>query len=381
MDRIAFIDLAAQQKSIRPQLDHALKQVLEHGQYILGPEVYELENKLSQYSGAAETISCANGTDALSLLLMAKGVGKNDAVFVPSFTYAATAEVVAHIGATPIFVDVLEDTFNMSPDSLEQAILTSQKLGLKPKGVIAVDLFGLPANYAALRPIAEKNGLWLIADAAQSFGGKINDQRIGSLCEMTTTSFFPAKPLGCYGDGGAIFLNSNDSAFISTLRSLRAHGIGKERYEFINIGINSRLDTLQAAILLEKLKIFDNEHKRRLEIAQFYHQHLKHLVHTPKVPTGYTHAYGLYTIRCEKAQRASLLELFKEEHIPYMIYYQTPLHAQVAYQQFPTVSGGLPITEKLSQEVISIPMHPYLTNPQLQLIVQVIEHALKKQVA
>ncbi len=377
MHPISFINLAAQQEQIKAGLDAGIKRVLEHGQYILGPEVSELEEKLSLRTGAAHTITCANGTDALSLLLMAKNIGRNDAVFVPSFTYAATAEVVAHCGATPIFVDVLEDTFNMSPDSLRDAIITSQKLGLTPKGMIPVDLFGLPANYAALNNIAQENGLWMIADAAQSFGGKIGEKHIGALCEMSTTSFFPAKPLGCYGDGGAIFLNSNDAQMNHTLRSLRAHGTGASRYDYIHIGINSRLDTLQAAILLEKLKIFDEEYKRRVEVADFYAQHLKNIIHTPIVPENYTHAWALYSVRCDKDQRAPLLELFKKEHIPYMIYYEKPLHLQAAYSCFPQTQSELKVTEKLSQEIISIPMHPYLTDEQLHFIVDVIRHGMQ----
>lgn len=377
MHPISFINLAAQQTKIKSQLDSSIQHVLKHGQYILGPEVFELEEKLSAYTGAAHTISCANGTDALSLLLMAKHIGHNDAVFVPSFTYAATAEIVAHCGATPIFVDVLEDTFNMSPDSLKEAIVTSQKLGLTPKGIIAVDLFGLPADYPALDKIAKDHGLWIIADAAQSFGGKIGEKQVGALCEMTTTSFFPSKPLACYGDGGAIFLSSTDKHMADTLRSLRAHGTGAGRYDYIHIGINSRLDTLQAAILLEKLKIFDEEHKRRVEIANFYAHHLKTIVNTPIVPEHYTHAWALYSIRCDKTQRGSLLELFKHEQIPYMIYYEKPLHLQPAYEHFPKTQSELKITEQLSQEIVSIPMHPYLTEEQLNFIVQVVKHGIE----
>lgn len=375
MHPISFINLAAQQARIQNELNRAIQRVLAHGQYILGAEVQSLEQELSTYSGATQTISCANGTDALSLLLMAKNVAAGDAVFVPSFTFAATAEVVAHSGAIPIFVDVLEDTFTICPDSLETAIKLSHRLNLKATGIIAVDLFGLPANYPALEKIAQAHGLWVIGDAAQSFGAKINDTHVGALCDMSTTSFFPAKPLGCYGDGGAIFLNTSDAGFIERLKSLRAHGTGKDRYDFIHIGINSRLDTLQAAILLEKLKIFDEEHQRRQEIAQFYSQQLGSLVRTPYIPAGYTHAFALYTIKCDSAERAPLLALFKQEQIPYMIYYQRPLHLQVAYKDFPQVT--LNTTEKLSQEVISIPMHPYLTETELKTIVQLIEHGLR----
>lgn len=381
MNPIAFIDLPAQQKIIAPELEKAFKQVLEHGQYILGPEVRELEQKLSAYTGANHTISCANGTDALSLLLMAKKVGPNDAVFVPSFTYAATAEVIAHAGATPIFVDVSKDTFNMDIESLEEGIKMAQRSHLRPVGLIAVDLFGLPADYDNLQKIATQYGLWLISDAAQSFGAKIGNKRVGSLCEMSTTSFFPSKPLGCYGDGGAIFLKTEDTDLVNTLLSLRAHGTGKDRYDFVNIGINSRLDTMQAAILLEKLKIFDAEYQARLKIAAFYEKYLSPLVRTPQTPAGYGHAFALYTIRCDKTQRPSLLNALKNENIPYMIYYQTPLHLQEAYQHFPQSPCGLKNTNQISEEVISIPMHPYLNQEQLYFIVEGIKRGLTQQVA
>lgn len=377
MKPIAFIDLAAQQQTIQTQLNNAFKRVLAHGQYILGPEVSEFEQKLSEYTGANRVISCANGTDALSLLLMAKQLNRNDAVFVPSFTYAATAEVVAHRGATPIFVDVSEETFNLCPASLEEAIKMAKKNKLQAKGIIATDLFGLPADYEALEKLAQQYGLWLISDAAQSFGAKIKNKCVGSLCEMTATSFFPSKPLACYGDGGAIFLNADHSTLANTLLSLRAHGTGKDRYDFIHIGVNSRLDTLQAAILLEKLNIFNHEYEKRVKIANFYEQHLKNIVRTPQTPADCTHAFALYTIRCHKTQRAPLLDLFKNEQIPYMIYYQKPLHLQPAYQDFPQAPCGLERTNALSEEVISIPMHPYLTEDQLRFIVEVITQGLK----
>lgn len=377
MKPITFIDLAAQQNTIQGQLDNAFKRVLSHGQYILGPEVYELEQKLSEYTGANHVISCANGTDALGLLLMAKKLDKNDAVFVPSFTYAATAEVVAHRGATPIFVDVSEETFNLCPSSLEEAIKMAKKNKLQAKGIIATDLFGLPADYDTLEKIAQQHGLWLISDAAQSFGAKLRNKRVGSLCEMTTTSFFPSKPLACYGDGGAIFLNADHSCLANTLISLRAHGTGRDRYDFVHIGVNSRLDTLQAAILLEKLNIFNNEHEKRVKIAHFYEQHLKNIARVPQTPAHCTHAFALYTIRCHRTQRDPLLTLLKSEQIPYMIYYQKPLHLQTAYQDFPQTPSGLEKTNLLSQEVISIPMHPYLADDQLQFIVEVITQGLR----
>jgi len=377
MDPIAFINLAAQQSKIQPQLQLGIEQVLQHGQYILGPEVAELEHQLSEYTQAAYTISCANGTDALSLLLMAKNIGPNDAVLVPSFTYAATAEVVAYSGAVPIFVDVMEDTFTISISSLKDGIAHCQQLGLTPRGIIAVDLFGLCADYSAINALAAEHGLWVIADAAQSFGAKINNESIGTLCEMTTTSFFPAKPLGCYGDGGAIFLKSDDQALMQKLRSLRAHGTGASRYDHIHIGINSRLDTLQAAILLEKLKIFDEEYKQRVKIAEFYTQHLQSIVRTPVVPQGYTHAWALYSICCNPNHRPALLEAFKQHEIPYMVYYEKPLHLQGAYSHFPQAPSGLATTEKLSQEIVSIPMHPYLSDKQLQFIVEVIQNTLR----
>lgn len=370
MQQIQFIDLKTQQQVIKNQVNEAISRVLEHGQYILGPEVSELESKLCDYTGAKYTVTCANGTDALKLLLMANNVRVNDAVFVPSFTFAATAEVVSHLKATPIFIDICEDTFNMCPKSLESGILHAKQIGLNPKGIIPVDLFGLPADYPTIQEIANMHNLWILADSAQSFGGAINNHKVGSLAPMSATSFFPAKPLGCYGDGGAIFVNSEE--LDSKLRSLRMHGASPtDRYDHIHIGINSRLDSMQAAVLLEKLKIFDIELEKRKKIAKFYLDNLDQTkFKLPFEPKGFKSGWGLFTIICQdQIDREKLLNYLKEQQIPATVYYRKPMHKQPIYQNCPSATNNLPISEKLANKVVSIPMHPYLTDEQIEYIV------------
>lgn len=355
---INFIDLAAQQKRIRPQLDAAIARVLDHGIYIMGPEVAQFEKDMSAYCNIKHAISCANGTDALALCLMAKEIGPNDAIFVPTFTFAATAEVVAWVNATPIFIDVLPDTFNMDPKSLEQGIETAKKLGLKPRGIVPVDLFGLPADYDSIQAIADKHNLWVMADAAQSFGAEYKNRRAGSIGDFATTSFFPAKPLGCYGDGGAIFTNDDNLAAI--IKSLRVHGQGSDKYDNVRIGMNGRLDTLQAAILIEKLKIFDKEIELRNKVAKRYEEGLARCVTVPKVAPGYTSVWAQYTVRLPKGiDRAMLMQKLKEQGIPSVIYYVKPLHLQKAYKDYPT-AGKLSVSEQIANDVLSLPMHPYL---------------------
>lgn len=372
MHKIQFIDLKAQQKIIGKKIHRAIAQVLKHGQFILGEEVEKLEAALSQYTGATEVITCANGTDALTLLLMAYGVGPNDAVFVPTFTFASTAEAVAQLHATPVFVDVCPITYNIDLNSLNQAIQLVSNSQLTPKGIIAVDLFGLPADYPALLKIAACHDLWVIADAAQSFGGAIKTQKVGTLAQATTTSFFPSKPLGCYGDGGAIF--TNNLALANTIRSLRNHGAGTHRYDHIHIGLNSRLDTLQAAILIEKLAIFPFELERRKEIASIYNDALQNLVQIPKQGSKIEHAWGLYTIACQNnAQRTLFAKELQLLSIPTNIYYRKPLHLQPIYQQYPRASKHLPQAEALCQKVLSLPMHPYLTESALTHIISTIK--------
>lgn len=360
---LPFIDLQKQQAGIREAIDQAIARVLDHGLYIMGPEVAEFERQLSLFCGAAHTVSCANGTDALSLALLTLGVEPGDkkaAIFVPSFTFAATAEVVALLGATVVFVDVLDDTFNMDPNSLKRGIENAKKLGLQPTGVIAVDLFGQPADYDTLSQIARENDLWLIADAAQSFGASYKGRSVGTLGTLTTTSFFPAKPLGCYGDGGAVF--AQDEALASHLQSLRFHGKGKERYEHPLVGMTSRLDTIQAAILIEKLAIFGEEMKKREEVANKYSQLLANTeLKTPVILEDCTSSYAQYTVCLPLAQdRDRLQQQLGEAGIPTMVYYPIPLHRQDAYKTYPQ-ADGLEVSEFLSRCVLSLPMHPYLT--------------------
>lgn len=376
-EKIEFIDLPAQRRALGAGLEVALARVLSHGHYIFGPEVTELEKQLADFAGTQDAITCSNGTDALRLLLIAYGIGPGDAVFVPNFTFASTAEVVAQANATPVFVDICPKTYNIDPSSLEQAITQIDRKKLNPKAIIAVDLFGLPANYPVLNDIAQHHHLWLIADAAQSFGGGIAGKKVGNLAPCTTTSFFPSKPLACYGDGGAIF--SNDPQMSTLLRSLRNHGCGVHRYDHIHIGLNSRLDTLQAAILIEKLKLFPNEIRARNKIARFYHEALSPLegITVPTVPAHYDHAWGLYTITCEASKRNHLIQALQEKEIPTNIYYRKPLHLQPAYAHFPRASETLIQAERLSQQVLSLPMHPYLKDNQLEYIVECLKQALK----
>lgn len=355
---IPFIDLAAQQKRLRPQLEAAMQRVLDHGGYIMGPEVKELETRLSAFCGAQHTLTCSNGTDAIALVLRAKNVGLGDAVFVPSFTFAATAEVVAWMGATVVFVDVLPDTFNMDPESLEKGIQKAKKVGLRPCGLIAVDLYGQAADYDSLSGLAEKHGLWVIADAAQSFGGSYKGRKIGMLAETTTTSFYPAKPLGCYGDGGAVF--TENEKLLSLLQSLRIHGQGEDKYQNVRIGMTARLDTLQAAILLEKLTLFPEEIILRQQVADRYSEGLDDVAVTPVVLKDCQSAWAQYTIKVDPAKRKDIIEGLKREGVPSVIHYPLPLHHQHAYQAYPCATGTLPVSESLAHSVLSLPMHPYL---------------------
>lgn len=377
---IDFIDLKAQQAPIRSKIDLAVQRVLNHGVYIMGPEVTELEDRLGQFCGVKNVISCANGTDALGLVLMAKGIGKGDAIFVPSFTFAATAEVVAWVGATPVFIDSFEDTFNIDPQSLKEGIKKAKELGLTPKGIIPVDLFGQPADYDKIQQIADEHDLWVMADAAQSFGGSYKGTKVGNIGDVATTSFFPAKPLGCYGDGGAIFTNDEDLS--TTLKSLRVHGQGNDgvygKYDNVRIGINGRLDTIQAAILIEKLNVFEEEMKQRQVVAGRYNDALKDIVRTPTVLEGTLSAWAQYTIVLpENVKRDQLMQSLKEKGIPTVIYYIKPLHLQLAYKHYPVAgSAGLPICEKLSEHVLSLPMHPYLSEKTQEYIIESLSKGL-----
>jgi dTDP-4-amino-4,6-dideoxygalactose transaminase len=366
-----FIDLARQQQRIRAKLGAAIARVLDHGAYILGPEVAVVEDQLARFCGARRAVSCANGTDALSLVLMAKNIGPGDAVIVPTFTFAATAEVVAGRGAAPVFVDALGDTFNMDPASLEQGVRTARELGLEPRAVIAVDLFGLPADYDAIEPIARDNDLFLICDAAQGFGGVYKGRKVGAIGQATTTSFFPAKPLGCYGDGGAVF--TDDEELAAVLESLRTHGKGTDKYDNVRVGLNSRLDTLQAAILIEKLAIFAQEIEARNRVAARYEAALGSYVRTPSVPDGLASVWAQYTIRTPAAVRDALAAHLKRRGVPTAIYYPQPLHSQTAYCAYPRAEGGaLPIAEAIAREVLSLPMHPYLEESEQDLVIAAV---------
>ncbi len=356
-ETIAFIDLQAQRKRLGEPLNRAIQDAVEGGQWVLGPQVAALEQQLASFAGVKHAVACANGTDALLLILKAWNIGPGDAVFVPSFTFAATAEVVALAGASPVFVDVLEDTFNMDPQSLDAAIaMVKRDAALAPKAVIPVDLFGQPADYRKLGTIARREKLFMLCDTAQGFGATFDGVRTGAIGDAAATSFFPAKPLGCYGDGGACF--TDDDALAAVLRSIRSHGQGTDRYEHARIGVNSRLDTIQAAVLIEKLKIFEDEIAARERIARRYNALLgnSNRIVVPRVIDGAQSVWAQYTIRVE--DRSKLQADLKDENIPTAVYYPIPLSRQRAYAHFP--SAPVPVSEALSTSVVSLPMHPYL---------------------
>jgi dTDP-4-amino-4,6-dideoxygalactose transaminase len=374
---IPFIDLGAQRRRLGQSVDDAILKVVNHGAYVMGPEIAALEAQLSAFCGARHALSCANGTDALGLILMAKGVKAGAAVLCPSFTFAATAEVVAWMGATPVFVDILDDTFNLDPASLENAVVTARRLGLNPVGLISVDLFGLPADYDAIEPICAREGLWLLSDAAQSFGATYKGRKVGTIGMATATSFFPAKPLGCYGDGGAVF--TDDDELADVMRSLRVHGQGTDKYDNVRIGINGRLDTIQAAILLEKLEIFPDEIAARDRVARRYNELLHPLAIVPEVPRDLTSVWAQYTLRIRGFDRDAFQSDLKAAGIPTAVYYPKPLHRQTAYKAYPVAGNGLPVSERLADEVVSLPMHPYLTEEVQDRIVRAVRDALVRQ--
>jgi dTDP-4-amino-4,6-dideoxygalactose transaminase len=355
-DPIAFIDLQAQRRRLGEPLNKAIMAAVEGGQWMLGPQVAQFEQALADFTGVKHAVACANGTDALILLLRAWEIGPGDVVFVPAFTFAATGEVVALVGATPVFVDVLEDTYNMDPASLEAAIAMVKKGGtLKPKAVIPVDLFGQPADYRLLAPICTREGLKMLCDVAQGFGGTLDGKRAGAIGDAAATSFFPAKPLGCYGDGGACF--TNDDAMKDLLLSIRMHGQGSDRYEHVRLGLNSRLDTIQAAILIEKLKIFPEEIEMRDAVAARYNDAFVGAnVVTPKVISGARSVWAQYTLQV--ANRTRFQADLKDAGVPTAVYYPIPLSKQKAYAQYP--SAPTSVSERLAGRVVSLPMHPYL---------------------
>jgi dTDP-4-amino-4,6-dideoxygalactose transaminase len=367
--KIPFIDLQAQYRRLKPSIDCRIQRVLDHGQYILGPEVAELEKTLATFSGARDVVSVASGTEALRLPLMAESVGPGDAVFLPAFTFTATAEVPVALGASPVFVDVEAASFNMDPVSLEAAIARVRREGkLRPRAVMPVDLFGLPADYDRLGEICRREGLFLLADAAQSFGASADGTRVGALAPVSATSFFPAKPLGGYGEGGAIFVD--DPARAAVYRSLRAHGAGEDRYDIVRVGTNARLDTLQAAILLAKLDVFEEELAARERVAQTYDRLLTGHVRLPPRRPGAVSAWAQYCIEVD--DRDVLVAALAKDGIPTAVYYPKPLHFQPAFQQFGDGPGSLPVSEALCRRILALPMHPYLDDTTIERIARPI---------
>lgn len=353
---IAFIDLQAQRARLGDAVDQAIAKVLDHGRFIMGPEVAELEKRLADMGGAAHCVSCSSGTDSLLLVLMAWGIGPGDAVIVPAMTFASTAEVVALTGATPVFCDVLPDTFNMDPASVESAVATAKDAGLNLKAIIPVDLFGQPADYPAIQKIADAHGLKVMADSAQSYGGALNGKAVGSWGDATSVSFFPAKPLGCYGDGGAVLTDDADLA--ARMRSLRIHGQGTNKYDNVAVGLNARLDTIQAAVLLAKLDIFADEIEKRQAVAARYAEGLAGIATPPAVIDGAVSAWAQYTIRV--ADRDAVAAALKEQGVPTAVYYPVALSDQPAYAHYPRAGNGTPVSQALAHDVLSLPMHPYL---------------------
>ena len=366
-----FIDLKTQQSRIREKIDKRIKSVLDHGKYIMGPEVFELEEKLANYVGVKYCISCSSGTDALLIPMMANGIGSGDAVITTPFTYIATAEVISLLGAEPVFLDIYEDTYNMNPDCIEDAIKDSERKGLNAKAIIPVDLFGLPARYRLITELANKHNLMIIEDAAQGFGGSIRGEKAGSFGHVASTSFFPAKPLGCYGDGGAIF--TDDEELTEIMRSVRIHGSGTDKYENARIGINGRLDTFQAAVLLEKLSIFDDELRLRNEVADYYSSNINNNLVKPFIPKNYTSSWAQYSILAStESERMGIMSALNQLNIPSMIYYKTPLHLQRVFEGLGYEKGDFPISERVSRQIFSIPMHPYLNREEQNMIIEVI---------
>jgi dTDP-4-amino-4,6-dideoxygalactose transaminase len=372
---IPFIDVAAQRRRLGASLDAAVMRVLDHCQFILGPEVRAFEAELAAFCGAKHVVTCASGTDALVLALRGRGIGPGDAVLCPSFTFCATAEVAALVGATPVFVDVDAATFNIDARGIAGGIAAAEEAGLTPKAVIPVDLFGLPADHPAVAAAAEAAGLFVLDDAAQGFGGTYQNRRLGTFGHATATSFFPAKPLGCFGDGGAVMTDDDDLA--ETMRSLRVHGQGSDKYDNIRIGLASRLDTVQAAILIEKLKIFPDEIDARNRVARRYAEGLSDIVITPRIPAGSISVWAQYTLRLASGRRDPLAAALKAEGIPTAIYYPIPLHLQQAYKHFPVGHGGVAVSARLAGEVISLPMHAYLDAPTQDHIIDATRRALK----
>lgn len=374
-----FRDLKRQYQVLKPQMDAAMLEVAQNCNFIGGAQVTQLEKQLAEYVGVKHCITCGNGTDALSMVMMAWGIQKGDAVFVPAFTFFASAEVIAFEGATPVFVDVEESTFNMDAEKLDEAITRVEQQGeLKPRAVIAVDLFGQPADYPRIEAVCKKHGLLLLEDGAQGFGGRIGERRACSFGDAATTSFFPAKPLGCYGDGGAVFTNDDKTA--EYLRSIRVHGKSSAgKYDNVRIGWNSRLDTIQAAVLLVKLEAFCRTELEAVNrAAQVYDERLSDEVRTPKVPDGFYSSWAQYTLILDSSsQREHLQKYLKEQGIPTMVYYPKPMHLQTAFAELGYQKGDFPVSESLCERVVSLPMHPYLDESDIHFVSNAVRAALE----
>jgi dTDP-4-amino-4,6-dideoxygalactose transaminase len=370
---LPMVDLQAQYRRLKPQILQRIEAVLDHGRYIMGPEVAELEAQLAAFTGARHAVGVASGSDALLIALLAQGLRRDDAVFVPAFTFPATAEAILLAGATPVFVDVDLRTFNIDPQDLARQIERVLREGwLHPRAVIAVDLFGWPADYDAIAAVAEPYDMFVLADAAQSLGATVGNRAVGTLAPVTATSFFPAKPLGCYGDGGALFTDDDDLA--AAMRSIRTHGAGRDKYDIERLGLNGRLDTLQAAILLAKLEVFADELAARQRVADAYDAALRHVVTIPFRPPGTTSAWAQYSILVD--DRDGVAARLKDAGVPTAVYYPRPLHQQPAYASHGQGAGSLPASEALCRRILSLPMHPYLTPQDCARVCESVDQAL-----
>ena len=372
---IPFIDLAAQQARIRPQIDAALAAILDHGQYIMGPEVAALESALSGFSKNKHAITCSSGTDALMLALMAFDLRPRQAVIVPSFTFAASVEVLPCLGAVPVFADINPETFNLDPNGLAAAKDAAKKAGFDCVGIISVGLFGQPADYDQIKAFADSERIWLLDDAAQSYGASWKGKAVGHLGGITATSFFPAKPLGCYGDGGAVF--TDDDQFAEIIKSARIHGMGREQYSHDRIGMTARLDSMQAAILIEKMNIFEEELDMRQRVAARYHDNLPEQLEVQQLADGVTSSWAQYTMKLPKhVDRARFQAALKDDGVPTAIYYPKGMHEQGPYNHLPVATGGLPVTENCCERVVAIPMHPYLAEKTQDHIIETVKKVL-----
>ena len=377
MKKIPFINLQAQYSKNKTNINKSIQKVLDHGQYIMGPEVHELELQLADHIGVKHAITCSSGTDALVLPLMAKKLEKKDAVFTSPFTFFASAESISLAGGTPVFVDIDPQTYNIDPIALAEKVEEIIKEGkLNPKGILAVDLFGIAAEYEKINAIAKKYNLFVLEDAAQSFAADYHGKKACGLADIAATSFYPAKPLGCYGDGGAVF--TNDSDLYETLVSLRVHGQGKtgDKYDNVRIGINARMDTIQASILLEKLKHYDHEIVQRNRVAQSYTENLKDILITPTIPNGQGSVWAQYSVQSD--EREHIRESLQAQGIPTAVFYPIPIHLSTAYQYLGYKVGDFPVCETISQKIFSLPMHPYLEEEQITTISNTIKQSLEK---